>query len=231
MYKNKKILALIPARGGSKGLPRKNIRLLYGKPLIAWSIEQAKESKFVDKVIVSTDDSEIAKISKEYGAEIPFIRPQELATDEIKCIDVILHAIDFMNKIDTYDIVLLLQPTSPLRIPKDIDNSIELLFEKKAKAIISVCETEHHPHQTNTLPDDGSMKDFRENENLNKNRQDFGKFYIDDGAIYLGFCTFLKKQRSFFGEGAFAYVIPKDRAVDVDSEADFRIAEALKKNL
>jgi len=138
MYKDKKILALIPARGGSKGLPRKNIKPLLGKPLIAWTIEQSLASKYLDKVVVSTEDKEIAEISKKYGAEVPFIRPKELAKDDTPSIDVVLHAIDFLEKKELFNIIVLLQPTSPLRTISDIDNSIEFLFSKNAQAIISV---------------------------------------------------------------------------------------------
>ena len=161
MYKGETILGLIPARGGSKGLPRKNIKLLLGKPLIAWTIEQALASKYLDKVVVSTDDEEIAKISKKYGAEVPFIRPKELATDKTKGIDVVLHTIRWMEENGkSYDFLMLLQSTSPLRTFEDMDKAIELLFLKKAKAIVSVCEVEHHPYWSNTLPEDGCMKNF-----------------------------------------------------------------------
>src|SRR3989339_1726633 len=161
MYKKKNIIAIIPARAGSKGLPGKNIRLLLGKPLISWTIEHALSSKYIDKVIVSTDDRKIAEISRKCGAAVPFIRPAKLATDKAKGIDVILHAVRwFEKKRNKFDLIMLLQPTSPLRTAGDIEAAIELLFEKKAGAVVSVCETEHHPLWSNILPKDGNMKNF-----------------------------------------------------------------------
>ena len=132
MYKNKRILSIIPARGGSKGLPNKNIRPLLGKPLIAWTIEQAKQSKYIDRIIVSTENNEIAEIAKEYGAEIPFIRPKELAMDNTPVLEAILHAMDFLEtKNDSHDILLLLECTSPMRYEQDIDGVINKLIDNK----------------------------------------------------------------------------------------------------
>ena len=131
MYKGKNILGLIPARGGSKGLPRKNIIPLLGKPLIAWTIEQALASKYLDRVVVSTDDNEIAEISKKYGAEVPFIRPKELAEDNAKGIDVVLHAIDWLKENDKqkqYDLIMLIQPVSPLSAKEGINKAMEFFF-------------------------------------------------------------------------------------------------------
>ena len=233
MYKGKTILGLIPARGGSKGLPRKNIKLLLGKPLIAWTIEQTLASKFLDRVIVSTDDKEIAEISKKYGAEIPFMRPKELAEDNAKGIEVVLHAIDWFRENDKrkqYDLIMLLQPTSPLRKSEDIDKAIELLFLKEAKAIVSVCEVDHHPLWGNTLPEDGCMKDFIRREVMNKNRQELPIFYRLNGAIYLAYCNYIKERKSFFGEKTFSYIMPRERAIDIDNEIDFELAQILMKN-
>ena len=233
MYKGKTILGLIPARGGSKGLPRKNIKQLLGKLLIAWTIEQALESKYLDRVIVSTEDKEIAEVSKKYGAEVPFIRPKELAMDNAKGIDVVLHAIDWLKKNDKqkqYDLLMLLQPTSPLRATEDIDKTIELLFLKEAKAIVSVCEVDHHPLWTNTLPEDGCMKDFIRKEIMNKNRQELPFYYRLNGAIYLAYCKYITEQKSFIGEKTFAYKMVRGRSIDIDDEIDFELAEILIKN-
>jgi len=231
MYKEKTILGLIPARGGSKGLPRKNIRPLLGKPLIAWTIEQAKVSKYVDKVVVSTDDEEIAEVAKQYGAKVPFMRPKELARDDTPGIDVVFHAMNWFtkNKNKQYDLIILLQPTSPLRTAEDIDKAIELLFLKKAKAIVSVCEVDHHPLWTNTLPENGCMKDFIRKEIMNKNRQELPTFYGLNGAIYLAYWDYIKEQKGFFGKETFAYIMPKERSVDIDSELDLKLAEILMK--
>ena len=233
MYKEKNILGLIPARGNSKGLPRKNIKPLLGKPLIAWTIEQALASKYLDKVVVSTDDEKIAEISKKYGAEVPFIRPRELATDEAKGIDVILHAINWLKENDKqkqYDLIILLQPTSPLRTREDIDKAIEFLFLKEAKSIVSVCEVDQHPLWSNTLPEDGCMKNFIRQEIMNINRQKLPVFYRLNGAIYLAYCNYIKEQKSFFGKNTFAYIMPKSRSMDIDDEVDFKLAQILVKN-
>jgi N-acylneuraminate cytidylyltransferase/CMP-N,N'-diacetyllegionaminic acid synthase len=228
VFKGKKIIGIIPARGGSKGLPRKNILPLLGKPLIAWTIEHADSSKYLDRVIVSTDDSEIAEISKQYGVNAPFIRPSKLASDESKGIDVVLHAIEWLkNNKEACEIILLLQPTSPNRSYKDIDNSIELLFQENARAIVSVCEVEHPPYWANTLPQNHCMKNFISVEIKNKNRQELPTFYRLNGAIYLAYCNYLKTQNSFFGNDTYAYVMPRERSVDIDTENDFVLAEHL----
>ena len=233
MYKGKNILGLIPARGGSKGLPRKNIKPLLGKPLIAWTIEQALASKYLDRVVVSTDDKEIADISKKYGAEVPFMRPKELAEDNAKGIDVVLHAIDWLKENDKrkqYDLIMLLQSTSPLRTTEDIDKAIELLFLlKEAKAIVSVCEVDHHSLWVNTLPDDRCMKDFIKPKIMNKNRQELPKFYRLNGAIYIAYCNYLQKRKSFFGKETFAYIMPREKSIDIDDKIDFKLVEILIK--
>lgn len=231
MYNGKTILGLIPARGGSKGLPRKNIIPLLGKPLIAWTIEQALASKYLDRVVVSTEDKEIAEISKKYRAEVPFIRPKELAADNAKGIDVVLHTMDWLEENNKcYDLLVLLQPTSPLRTFEDVNNAIELLFLKEAKAIVSVCEVDHHPLWTNTLPEDRCMKDFIRKEIMNKNRQKLPVFYRLNGAIYLAYWNYLKEQKNFFGNETFAYIMPHIRSIDIDSEVDYKLAEVLIKN-
>ena len=230
MYKGKNILGLIPARGGSKGLPRKNIKPLLGKPLIAWTIEQALASEYLDKVIVSTDEKEIADISKKYWAEVPFMRPKELAKDNAKGIDVVLHVIDWFmknDKLKQFDLLMLLQPTSPLRITEDIDKTIEYLFSKEAKAIVSVCEVDHHPLWSNTLPEDGCMKDFIKQEIMNKNRQELPIYYRLNGAIYLAYCDYLKEQKGFFGDKTFTYIMPRERSIDIDDEIDLKLAEVM----
>ncbi|MDX2481474.1 MAG: acylneuraminate cytidylyltransferase family protein [Desulfuromusa sp.] len=227
MFDGKKILALIPARGGSKGLPGKNTRELCGKPLITWSIDAAKASSYVDRTIVSTDCPMIASIAKSAGADVPFMRPAELATDSASNMDTCLHAMEWLEKnVNCYNLLLVLQPTSPLRTTADIDAAIEKLGETKASSVVSVCETDHHPWWSNQLPQDGNMKDFLRPEILNKNRQDLPKFYRLNGAIYLAQVTELKKNRSFYGPKTFAYLMPTERSVDIDLIQDFLLAEA-----
>lgn len=228
MYKKKKILALIPARGGSKRLPRKNVKPLAGKPLIAWTIERARQSRYIDRIIVSTEDRHIAAVSRKFGAEVPFMRPKKLAGDTANGMDVVFHSIAWMEtNSDRFDLILLLQPTSPLRTADDIDAAIELLFSKKAKAVVSICESEHHPYWANTIPESGSMKGFIEPEIKNKNRQELPVFYRLNGALYIAYINYLSSNKSFLGDETFAYVMPPERSVDIDTHLDFIIADAL----
>lgn len=229
MYKNKKILAVITARGGSKGLPGKNIRKLAGKPLICWTIKQALATTFIDKVIVSTDDSKIAAIAKKCGADVPFIRPKALATTSAKSIDVILHALNWLEKYNNqeYDLVILLQPTSPLRTTGDIKQALRLLFVKKAKVIVSVCKADHPPLWSNTLPPDLNMGRFIKSHIIDRDRQALPCYYRLNGAIYVSEAGYLKKHRSFLGKDTYAYIMDNDRSVDIDTIMDFIMAEMI----
>lgn len=212
-------------------MPGKNIKLLGGKPLIAWTIEQAKKSKYLDYIFVSTDCEIIADISKKYNAKVPFLRPKELATDNAKAIDVIMHALDYLEGQGClFDLVMYLQPTSPLREPEDIDYAIESLFLSKAQVIVGVCEAEYHPMTMNTLPPDGCMKNFLKPELIDTNRQDLPKYYRINGAIYLAYSNYLKIKRSLFGEETYAYIMPRERSVDIDNEMDFKFAEFILKS-
>ena len=170
MYRGKKILAVIPARGGSKRLPYKNIKPLHGKPLIGWTIEAANKSKYLDKVILSTDCPKITKVARKYSAEIPFVRPKKLSTGSVPLFDVVVHALKFYKRKGVhYDMAVILQPPCPFRTAKDIDGAIEFLFKKKAKAVISVCEAFQNPLWMNVLSDDGCMKDFLARSTKEKN--------------------------------------------------------------
>lgn len=232
MYKGKKIIALIPARGGSKGLAKKNIKQLSGKPLIAWTIEQAIKSQYIDRVVVSTESKDIANIAKKYGAVVPFLRPKRFATDKAKSTEVVLHAINWFKKNKEYfDLLILLQPTSPLRQYYDVDKAVELLFTKKAQSVVSVCEVGHHPYWSNTLPKDGCMKNFIKKETVNKNRQTLPVFYRLNGAIYLAYCDYFLKNKSFFGAKTYAYKMPQERSIDIDIELNFQFAEYLMKRI
>lgn len=224
MYKDKTFLAIIPARGGSKRLPRKNVLDLAGKPLIAWSIEAGLKSKYIDKVIVTSDDDEILSISQQYGA-IAIKRPDELASDTATTFDAIKHTID---NIERYDYIVLLQPTSPLRNDKHIDEAIELLETKNTDAVIGVCEMDHSPLWSNVLPQNGSMSNFLREEVLNKRSQDLEKYYRINGAIYICKTERLLKEKSFFlKDNIFAYKMDRKSSVDIDEEIDFYIAEAV----
>ncbi len=227
MLKGKKVLAIIPARKGSKRLPNKNILDLNGKPLIAWTIEAAKESRYIDRIIVSTDSGVIAGISKKFGAEVPFIRPKELAGDTASSIDVIIHVINSLKDMgETFDYLILLQPTSPLRIAQDIDKAFEML-NNSTKAIVSVCETEHPPLWSNTLPDDLSMKDFIRPEMRNIRSQDLPKYYRLNGAIYIADVNYLINCHGFLGQHTKAFIMPQERSIDIDDEIDFILCKVI----
>lgn len=225
MLNGKTFLAIIPARGGSKRLPHKNILELAGKPLIFWSIDSGLKSKYIDKVVVSSDDNEILSISKKYGAEI-IKRPDYLANDTAKTFDAIKHTIENIQK---YDYIVLLQPTSPLRNESHIDQAIELLELKKTDAIVSVCEMEHSPLWSNTLPQDDNMNSFLKDEVLNKRSQDLEKYYRINGAIYICKTEKLLSEESFFlKDNIFAYKMDRLDSIDIDEEIDFIIAKSIK---
>ena len=225
MYKDKTYLAIIPARGGSKRLPNKNILDLAGKPLIAYAIEAAKKSKYIDEIIVSSDSDEILEIVKEYNIKT-IKRPDYLASDTAKTIDVIKHVIEIMNK--KYDYIVLLQPTSPLRNEKHIDEAIELLNIKNANAIVSVCEMDHSPLWSNTLPSNLSMEGFIREEIKNKRSQELEKYYRINGAIYICKTDELLKQNTLFlDKNIFAYIMDRKSSIDIDDEIDFKLAEVL----
>ena len=230
MYKGKTFLAIIPARGGSKRLPRKNILDLAGKPLIAWTIEAGLKSNYIDKVLVTSDDTEILMVAERFGAEI-IERPAELASDTATSFDAIQHAIDSESK--KYDFIILLQPTSPLRTEKHIAEAIELLEHKKADAIISVCEMDHSPLWSNTLPEDGNMEDFLSDEVKNKRSQDLDEYYRLNGAIYICKTEKLVENKGFLiDNNIYSYIMNRNSSVDIDEEIDFFLAQALtsKKN-
>jgi pseudaminic acid cytidylyltransferase len=226
MISDKKLLAIIPARGDSKRLPRKNILEFSGKPLIAWTIEAALSSKYIDRVVVSTDSQEIANISKKYGADVPFMRPDELATDEATSIDVVIHMLEELENLhEKYDYILLLQPTSPLRTAKNINDSIKLLQERNSDAIISVCEAEHSPLWCNKIPND-DLSNFLDESILNKPSQELEKYYRLNGAIYLCSVEKLKKEATFFiKNNCIAYKMEQKNSIDIDTKLDFDLAE------
>ena len=224
MIDGKTFLAVIPARGGSKRLPKKNILDLAGKPMIAWSIDAGIKSKYIDTVIVSSDDTNILKIAQKYGSDT-MVRPRELAGDTSTTFDTVKHVI--MNEQD-YDYVILLQPTSPLRTCNDIDKAIEFLYQKKADAVVSVCKMEHSPLWSNTLPDDKNMQNFLSKELINKRGQDLETYYRLNGAIYICKIEEFLKQKSFFiKKDIFAYEMSQKASVDVDTQLDFEIASFL----
>jgi CMP-N,N'-diacetyllegionaminic acid synthase len=221
-----KILAIIPARGGSKTIPRKNLRLLHGKPLIAHSIGTALKSRSIDRVTVSTEDHEIAEISKKYGAEV-IERPEELARDDSPTIGAVLHALDFLEKQGYMpDVVVLLEPTSPLRNVEDIDNAIQLLLNSDCESIVSVCEVGHSPYWMHEIKD-GYLKPLFDKKYVEMMRQDLPKIYMPNGAVCVSTPGNLRRFRSFYTNKILPCVMPIERSVDIDTEMDLELAEAI----
>lgn len=225
---HKKYLALIPARGGSKRLPNKNVLPLGEKPLIAWSIDVARSQPNIDQVVVSTDSEPIREISLNHGAECPFMRPNSLAADTSTTFDVVEHALSTLETEHniTFENVILLQPTSPLRTKENLIDAIELFEEKKANAVISVCECEHSPLWTNTLSEEKSMNSFLDSQVLNKRSQDLPTYYRLNGAIYIYKTSELLKSKSMFPkEKSFGFEMDPINSIDIDNQFDFDFAE------
>ena len=233
MINSKTILALIPARGGSKGLPRKNIKPLLGKPLIAWTIEQAKSSKYIDKVIVSTEGKEIAEISKVYGAVVPFLRPIELARDASPTSDAIIHALNwFEERGEYFDIVVLLEPTSPLRRETDLDSAIELFIENidKVDSLVSVGEVHlENPYIMKKI-EKGYVKPFIEISENFYQRQQLPNIYFPYGVVYLSKVDAFKKYKTFYQERTIPYFIERWQNYEIDDLSDFICIEAILKS-
>ncbi|MFA0133205.1 acylneuraminate cytidylyltransferase family protein [Vibrio splendidus] len=223
MLNDKKIMAFIPARGGSKRLPRKNVLPLAGKPLINWSIEAGKKSQYIDRVFVSTDDKEIADVACQLDAELPELRPAELASDTAKTEDVLLYSLKKFAP--DVDVVVLLQPTSPLRTAEHIDEALELFMEQEAFSVVSVTPCEHPPLWSNTLPKDNSMGDFIRPEALSRS-QDISQYYRLNGAIYIFDVKKLREHNEIrYTSETYAYVMDNDVSFDIDTEIDFDLAQ------
>jgi len=230
MIHNKRILAYIPARSGSKSIIDKNIVDVCGKPLIAYTIEAAKGSKYVDKVIVSTDSAKYAEISKQFGAEAPFLRPAELASDTSIEMDSCQHMMQWVEDHwpEKYDLVLKLEPTSPLRTADDIDRAIETFVEKDAHTVITVTEAFTHPFWMNTLDDEQSMNRFIADDVKRKNRQQLPKYFQLDGLVHVADWNFLKQHKTWFAaEKSFASITPNSRAVDIDGPTQLELVKII----
>lgn len=221
MIQGKSVLAIITARGGSKGVPRKNIRLVGGKPLIAYSVEAARAASCVDRVILSTDDVEIAETAARFGCEVPFMRSPELATDEAASVDVVL---DALARCPGYDYFVLLQPTSPLRTAADIDACATACLSAKAPVCVSVNEVTKSPFWMYRI-DHGQMLSAILPRSSAARRQDLEKIYGLNGAVYFANCTFFAESKNFLGPSTIAYVMPPERSIDLDTLADFKYLE------
>ena len=225
MIGNKRILAIIPARAGSKGIKDKNIIDLNKKPLIAYSIEAGLKSKYIDKVVVTTDGNEIANVSREYGAEVPFLRPKHLSSDTSKTIDAVIHCIDTMEKMgERYDYMVLLQPTQPLRQTWHIDEAIELIVEKDEEALVSVSKVKDHPILMRTIDEKGYAINLLEGSST-KRRQDFIDFYKVNGAIYINKINKNLNSNTSLNDNKLVYIMDEQYDVDIDEMLDLHIAE------
>jgi len=225
MIKGEKILAIIPARGGSKGIPRKNIREVGGKPLIAWTIDAARESSYIDRLILSSEDEEIIEIAREWGCDVPFTRPQELATDESGTAEVILHAITNID--ERYDYIVVLQPTSPLRISTDIDNCIQYCHETNAPSCVSVTEAEKSPFWMYFLDDEGRMTSVIDVANRPTRRQEIPTAYALNGAVYVVEVESFERTPQLIDKQTVAYIMPKIRSLDIDTDFDLMLFQTL----
>jgi CMP-N,N'-diacetyllegionaminic acid synthase len=215
-----KVLGLIPARGGSKGLPGKNILEVGGFPLLAWTVIAAQKSRYIDRLILSSDDNEIISVARDYGCDVPFTRPTELAGDETSSADVARHAIN--NLQDKYDVLVLLQPTSPLRTTSDIDACVKLLFDTNAPSVISVCQTDKSPYWMFLRDSDGVLEPVIQQESVPSRRQDAPAVYLPNGAVYAVKITRFLENPVFIFPQSLGYVMPRNRSLDIDELDDFQ---------
>lgn len=223
---------MVPARGGSKGLPAKNVRPVAGKPLLSWSVHAGLACPFIDKLAVSTDSAEIAEVARKAGAEVPFLRPAALASDTASSIDVLLHCIDFYQEQgETFDILVLLEPTSPLREVSDVNRALELLISiDDAESVVSVCRSEGgHPAFLYTLNANHGLSPFSDQSGQHIRRQDLSPVFFPEGTMYATRIRSLRERRTFYHERTYAFEVPRWKALEVDEMCDLVCAEALLK--
>lgn len=222
MIGNRRVLGVITARGGSKGLPGKNIRLIAGKPLLVWSIEQADRSRYLDRLVISTDDEEIADVARKYGCEVPFMRPDHLAEDKSGTVEVISH---LLSRIAGFDILVVLQPTSPLRLVEDIDGAIDLFARLDAYSCISVVNNSKCAYWSYQVDEQHRLQPSFGSVLAQQNRQSLPESYMPNGALYVIDTQRFPQFLSMVNDDSVAYVMPEERSVDIDTEMDFRLAE------
>ena len=219
-FERERVLALITARGGSKGLPRKNVLPAGEKPLIAWTIAAAQESSVIDHLVLSSDDEEIIKVARVWGCDVPFRRPTELASDSASSMDVVLHA---LKALPGYEYLVLLQPTSPLRTGGDIDAAFHLMLEQGASSCVSVCEADQSPYWMYQLDQDKRLSSLLSALPGATRRQDLPPVYVLNGAIYIAKVAQLIDSHTFINDHTVAYVMPRERSLDIDTAEDFEI--------
>jgi len=225
------IVAVIPARGGSKGIPRKNLTTILGKPLIAYTVEAALRAQTLDRILVSTDDEHIRAVSQGYGAEAPFLRPPHLATDTASGISVLQHAIMYLAEQEDYlaDIVVCLQPTSPLRSAEDIDAGVRLCIDAGADSVVSLCQAKHHPYWMKKIVDGRVSPLMSKNETHYTRRQDLPSVYQLNGALYVTRTNVLIDENRVLGKYTAPYIMPPERSIDIDTPDDLKFAAVLLK--
>lgn len=228
--KDKKIIAIIPARGGSKRIPRKNIKLLAGKPLVFYTIKAALKSKYLDRIIVSTEDKEIEGITKKYGSEV-IKRPKALAKDKSPTIDVVFHILGVLEKEDYKpEAVVLLQPTSPLRATEDIDEAVRIFLNQDCKSVVSVCQYAHSPYWFFKI-EKKRLKPLLGRKYFQLQSQDLPPVYLPNGAVFVASPETLLKYRGFDNnDKILPYIMPSQRSIDIDEELDFKLAELIIQN-
>lgn len=230
MLDGKRFLCLMLARGGSKGVPNKNIKALAGKPLINYSIEAVQGAGLFDRMILSTDSPQIADVALAGGMEVPFLRPDHLATDESSALDSIVHALDYIEAEDgPYDYVQYIFPTAPLRTEAHIRAGAEMLVNTKCDMVISVCETDHPVQWMNHLPADNSLQNFVHLDHRGRNRQELEKSYRINGSLYVGRWDIFAQRKDWFAQDTRAFIMPTEVSIDIDTPLDFKLAELLLK--
>ena len=225
MLGDKSVLAVIAARGGSKGLPGKNLADAGGKPMIAWSIESAKRSQYIDRLILSSDDTDIIDVAKKWGCEAPFVRPKELAGDTARIEDALIHALDTLE--EQYDYLVLLQATSPLRIAEDIDSCLEICRDTGAPACVTVTQPSKSPYWMYRIADDGAMEPLLDDDARQSRRQDLPAIYCLNGAVYVAEVSWFRDVKSFVSPKTRAHVMPPERSVDIDERRDLLLLRAM----
>jgi len=225
------VIAIIPARGGSKGVPGKNTKLLDGIPLICHTILAAIESKLISRVIVSTDDTEIATAAVEYGAEIPFMRPLGLAQDDSMVMDTYFYTVDRIanESSGVVESFVALLPTAPLRLPEDIDNAVSVFLRKKADSVVSVTEAPIPIQWYRKIGGAGVLSDYISGFDAVSNRQELEQAYVPNGAVYVFQTERLRETRQYYMDKTYPYIMPAERSVDIDETLDFDWAEFLIK--
>lgn len=226
MYGKKTIIGIIPARGGSKGIPNKNIKILGGKPLIAWTIKEAKKSKYLDRLILSSDSEQIIDVANKFECETPFIRPIELAQDNTSGVAPVFHALEMLS--EKYDYVVLLQPTSPLRKREDIDRCIEKCIDLNWPACVTVTEAKKSPYWMYQVDDsDDRIIPVMKMEKRIGRRQELPKVYLVNGAVYVAHVEWLLNRKDFITDETHCLIMPAERSVDIDTDIDLKFADFL----